>query len=228
MRQKEQLQVKLRKVEEELQGVDAGRAPPQKPAPAASAAPKPATMPANSVSLAKLLIEIVSKAGGPVTVKALTHEVQKRKYQTTSANLPAMIKKRVSALVKKKLLRRAKNKAGVLPGQRPAMPQGPTTKVRNGAPAAGQKQAALKKPTSATTPVGAKSDLTLPAVVTLVLARSTRPLLARELADKVLASGYQTKSKDFTKNVWAAIGSMATVEHVKGKGYRLKAAKGLK
>jgi len=46
------------------------------------------------------------------------------------------------------------------------------------------------------------------------------------LADKVRDSGYQTKSKEFTKVVGTALGKMATVEHVKGKGYRLKKAKG--
>jgi hypothetical protein len=221
-RRKEQLQGQLRQVEEELQGVDAGRTAARKPASAATSAAKPATTPAKRASLAQVLVDIVSAAGGPMTVKELTQEVEKRKYPTTSTNLSALIKNRVSTLVKKKLLRRAKDKGGVLPVQRAAMPQGPAKAARNDAPTAGIKPAALKKPTSATAVTGAKSDLTLPAVITKVLARSTRPLLARELADKVRESGYQTKSKDFIKNVWAAVGSMATVEHVKGKGYRLK------
>jgi len=226
-RRKEQLQAQLRQVEEQLQRIDAGTTPPQ-PTPAATPAPKPATKPPKKVSLARVLVEIVSTAGRAMTVKELTQEVVKRKYPTTSANLPQMIKSRVSALVKKKLLRRAQNQPGVLPIQQPAMPQGPATKVRKGAKPDGAKAAAAKKPATAAAPGGITKRLTLPAAVMQVLAQSSRPLVARELAEKVLESGYQTKSQDFTKVVWGALGDMATIEHVKGKGYRLKKAKGAK
>jgi len=37
-----------------------------------------------------------------------------------------------------------------------------------------------------------------------------------------LATGYQTKSKDFTGVVWTALGQMNNVENVKGQGWRLK------
>jgi hypothetical protein len=194
----------------------------------ASPAAKPATIPAKTISLSQLLVEIVSQARGPLTVKELTHEVQKRKYPTASTNLAGLIANRLSTLVKDKLLRRAKDKAGVLPVQRPAPPEGAATKAPSGTQTAGPKQATIKKPTTAPSPVGAKSELTLAAAVTQVLAKSARPLLARELADKVLESGYQTKSKDFTKVVWGAVGNMDTVENVPGKGYRLKKAKGVK
>ena len=65
----------------------------------------------------------------------------------------------------------------------------------------------------------------MPAAITQVLTKSARPLIARELAEKVRESGYQSKSKHFTRVVWAAVWNMDTVEHVKGKGYRLKKAK---
>jgi hypothetical protein len=240
---KEQLQAQLRQVEEELRGVDAGGTPTKKPAqaaivaskkptPAPSPAPKlakkPATKPAKRASLARLLLEIVSTAGRAMTVKELTQEVVKLKYPTTSTNLQRMIKNRVSALVKKKLLRRADNNRGVLPAQRTAKLQGSATNASSSVPTDGAKQAAIKKPATSTAPAGTKNRLTLPAAVAQVLATRVRPLLARELADKVLASGYQTKSKDFTKNVFTAVGGMATVEHVKGKGYRLKKGKAVK
>ena len=45
------------------------------------------------------------------------------------------------------------------------------------------------------------------------------------LAEKVLASGYQTKSKDFTKVVSVGVWKMDNVENVPGKGYRLKKGK---
>ena len=127
---KEQLQAQLIQVEEEIQGVDAGQTPTLKRAPVATSATKPATIPTKKVSLAKVLVEIVSQAGGPITVKELTHELEKRKYATTSTNVSALVAKRVSALVKKKLLRRAKDQAGVLPVQQSEKPQGPATKAR--------------------------------------------------------------------------------------------------
>jgi hypothetical protein len=140
------------------------------------------------------------------------------KYPTTSANLGKLIENRVSVLVKKKLLRRAENQPGVLPA----------TNARNGAQATGPKQAVVKKPATPTAPGGAKNRLILPAALTQVLAKSAHPLSGQELAGKVRDMGYQTTSKDFTKNVWVAVGSMPTVEHVKGKGYRLKKGKGVK
>jgi hypothetical protein len=43
-----------------------------------------------------------------------------------------------------------------------------------------------------------------------------------ELAKLVLASGYKTKSTKFVDAVWSMLGQMDNVEHVRGKGYRLK------
>jgi hypothetical protein len=48
---------------------------------------------------------------------------------------------------------------------------------------------------------------------------------ARELGAKVLETGYQTKSKDFTNVIWVAVAKMNNVENVAGRGYRLKKAK---
>ncbi len=115
--------------------------------------------------------------------------------------------------MKKGVLQRAKDQAGVLPA-RPL----PTRT----APAAKPKAATAQPPA-----VG-ESGLSLPAVVTKILARSAHPLTARALAEKVLASGYQTKSKDFTNVIWTAVGKMANVENVLGQGYRLKKGKGSK
>src|SRR5260370_180542 len=67
--------------------------------------------------------------------------------------------------------------------------------------------------------------LTLPVGVTKILAGSPEPIPGRELADKVLASGYQTKSKNFMNVIWVGVGKMANVENVLGKGYRLKKGK---
>ena len=61
--------------------------------------------------------------------------------------------------------------------------------------------------------------------MTKILAESPEPLPAGKLAEKVLASGYQTKSKNFTNVIWSGVGKMDNVENVPGKGYRLKKVK---
>jgi hypothetical protein len=59
-------------------------------------------------------------------------------------------------------------------------------------------------------------------VLTGLLKKSKKPLAARELAERALAAGYQTASKDFTNVVWVALGNMTNVENIPGEGYRLK------
>ena len=63
-------------------------------------------------------------------------------------------------------------------------------------------------------------------VLTHVLAKSSKPLTAQELADRVTASGYESKSKDLKNVIWVSIGKLATVERVPGEGYRLKKGRG--
>jgi hypothetical protein len=55
-----------------------------------------------------------------------------------------------------------------------------------------------------------------------LLAKSRRALTARELADQVLASGYQTKSKNFMEVMWVALSQMKNIKKVPDKGYILK------
>jgi hypothetical protein len=38
----------------------------------------------------------------------------------------------------------------------------------------------------------------------------------------VLATGYESQSKDFTNLIWVTLGRMDNVENTKGQGYRLK------
>ena len=174
-------------------------------------------------TLAELLVRIVSQAGNQPTVKDLAAEVARRKYPTTSSNIAALIEKRVSELVKKGLLRRAKDQPGVLPARLPGR-AAPASKP-GGTPASSPKAAPATK-TAAKTPLApASNDQPLPAVVTKILAQSSQPLSARTLAEKVLATGYQTTSKNFTNVIWSGIGKMDNVENIPGKGYRLKKSK---
>ncbi len=63
--------------------------------------------------------------------------------------------------------------------------------------------------------------MSLKDLLTRLLAESDRPLKARELAERALAAGYQTQSKDFVNVVWVALGKM-DVEKVPDQGYRLE------
>jgi hypothetical protein len=93
------------------------------------------------------------------------------------------------------------------------------------APASKQKTPAVVATAKTSLHAVSASALTLPAVVTKILAGSSEPISGRELAEKVLASGYQTKSKNFLNVIWVGVGKMDNVENVPGKGYRLKKGK---
>ena len=130
-------------------------------------------------------------------------------------------------MVKKGPPRRAPNRLGVLPAQAPANSKAPAPKSESGAPGTKQKTPTVTKTAAKTSsrPPPAESELSLPVVVTKILAESPEPIPAGQLAEKVLASGYQTKSKNFTDVIWVGVGKMDNVENVPGKGYRLKKGK---
>ena len=246
---KEKLQTQLQELEAEIHGVGQGSSPTP-PAPIQVTASKPVAKPApaeaakksnGTVSLPQLLIRIVAKAGGPITVKEIARAVVRHKYPSTSQNLPKMVEKRVSEMVKKGFFKRAPNQQGVLPAQAPestkapaakpasvpvvAAPKPETAKAPTAKPASTPAVAAPKAAPVATAPTPAPAgdnQPPLPEVVTQVLAKTTEPLSARALAEKVLATGYKSKSKDFINVIWAGVGKMDNVENVQGKGYRLK------
>jgi hypothetical protein len=166
-------------------------------------------------SLPGLLLEIVQQATGPLTVKQLVREVVRRKFPTTSRNLAAMVETRAHELVRKGLLQRASGQPGFVPASS-------TPKLSAAAtPQANTKNGAVvsKKASSARTN---GQQLPLRVVLTNILAKSRRPLAARELADQVLVSGYQTKSKNFIDVLWVALPQMKNVQRVPDKGYILK------
>jgi hypothetical protein len=187
-----------------------------------------------------LLVQLVREANGPITVPQLAQEVMRRKFATTSGNIPRMVATRVKDLVKRGLLRPARGK------KKAFIPAQPTTAAKPAAtkPAAAASTAPASKPTpAASTPPAPKQDGTtasapvkapptktngqaqpsLRVLLTQLLAKSRKPLAARELAEQALASGYKTKSKKFVDVVWVALGQMSdTVQNVPGEGYILK------
>ena len=254
---KEELQDELFRVDAEIQALGQGASPTAAAAPtppkngqasakrpvAKASAGQSASAPPQPLTLPKLLLKIVSEATVPMTVKMLTEEAVRRNYVTTSNNLAALVDTRISELIKKGLVRRAKNQPGVVTATTSAKRQGQAVKSQPPVAAKSAQKAVkpaaaktsitattaknIAKPTSAkmAAATAAKNVLPLTAVITKLLSESVEPIPARELGARVLATGYQTKSKDFTNVIWVAVSKLDNVENVSGRGYRLKKRK---
>jgi hypothetical protein len=228
-RRKEQLQAQLRTVEAEMQAVGA-TVPASSPPKAAAAADathailKAPRVPAAS-TLPGLLVDLVRAAGRPLTVKEMTASVVRAKFPTTSRNLSKLVKNKIGALVKRGLLRRAEGRPGVVVAQPQATRQAPAAKATAYGPTSGRNGQAAPKAAARVQPakpVQGQAQVSLAEVLLRLLAKSSRPLKARELAAQALAAGYRTASKEFTNLVWDALGKLPGVENVRGQGYRLK------
>src|SRR5262249_52391747 len=198
LRRKNELESSLRQVEAEIQVAAQGPGP------------SPAAAPAGKVSLPNLIVAIVREKGKPVTIKELVEELDRRSYPTNSGNLSKMVGNRLHDLVKKKVLARfgrGRGKGVVL--------------ARSGGATSTPKKAAAPSRVAANGAAKAERT-TLPTLITSLLARSSGPVRAIDLARLVLKAGYKTKSKSPVDLIWAAVGKMDNVENVRGKGYRLK------
>ncbi len=220
-RRQDELQAQLRAVDAEIQAVGSDTTPgraPTPPPPAATPAPSAAQARAAGVpTLARFLLDLVRAAGRPMTVKELAEVVVQKKYPTTSRNIPGLVKNTVSELVTKGVLRRAEGQPGVT---LPRPQAGKPAQAAKAAPA-GKKAGTNGKTAPTAAPPGAGGRVSLMDLLTRLLAKSDRPLKARELAERALAAGYETGSKDFMNVVWVALGKM-DVEKVPDQGYRLK------
>jgi hypothetical protein len=222
-RRKADLELQLKQIDVEIQRVGNGAksTPAAVPGPTMAAKPsgtKAAAKSTGGATLSQVLIALVQKAQGPVTVKEMTEELQRQKYPTKTTNLAGMIQTRVGDLVKKGIFRRAGQQPGVvmakaagLPAKTPSAPPAPTPKKPSTVPLAKAASAGVVPP--------------LGELLEQLLAKSSRPLKVRELAEKALESGYKTKSRDFTNVISVAMCKMANVENVPGQGYRLKKSK---
>jgi hypothetical protein len=225
-RRKEELQAELAKVEKDIGEV--GQASVLEPTASAARTPvtaggsKATAKPSDGVSLPTYLVDLVRQAKGPITAKELTEEVVRTKFPTTSKNVHAMVKTRVHDLVRKGVLRRDGDSSGVVLAQTPRSSKSVEAKVSAASPKKGKKKAASAKPAASPTQADPTKGRTLYEVVTNVLEKSSRPLSAQELAERVIQSGYESKSKDLKNVIWVSIGKFANVERVPGEGYRLK------
>jgi len=200
---RDQLQDQLRQVEADIQAVSQGSVPVAG-APAAPA-PKPPAKKATGPTLTEALVDVAREANRAVTAKEFAEELRRRKFPTTSGNVPNLVHSHLAKLVKRGIFRRAEGRPGFVLGV-------PT----NGTPSA------TAKPPAPTKKAAPRGQPTLPSLLTELLQKSRKPMAARDLAEKVLATGYQTSSKNFTGVVWTALGNLKGVENVKGQGWRLK------
>jgi hypothetical protein len=216
---KEELETQLQQIDAEIASVGEISTPKAAPAPVpskATALPLPTVKPDTSSSFPMYLVNLVEQANRPITVKELAEAVIENKYPTNSKNLQGMIQTRVYDLVSKGFLKRRAD-GGLVLGKAAA-------KTSNGAPQAVPKKAAVSRPAK---PVEAKKKQPLREALIDVLAESSHPLSAQELADQIVANGYKSKSKDLKNVIWVGIGKIKEIERVEGKGYRLKKGKGL-
>jgi hypothetical protein len=220
-RRKEQLRGQLKQVDADIQAVKQGN--PTGETVSSVAAPLPALE--GQTSLPQLLVNLVRKAQQPMTVPQLVDAVIRLEFPTTSRHVPAMIRTRVKELVKKGLLRPAKGQPGFVPGRR--IPEAARSGSKSGAdnrpqPAKNGRGATSKKPAAKNQAGAGTEQPPLRVVLTRLLTKSRRPLKTRALTEQVLATGYQTKSKNLFDVIRVALAKMDNVENVPGKGYRLR------
>jgi hypothetical protein len=215
-RRKKDLQAQLQQVEAEIQGFG----PTTSRGPATPSAP----CPAEGVSLPRLLVSILEKASSPLTIKELVGEVERSPYVTRSGNLRKLVENRVRELTQKGRVRRTADQRLLLlvrpasTGKSSAAP----SKRKTTSPKQRQARASTARPATTAQAAAPVKQPSLREVLLSLLGKSRRPLSARELGEQVLASGYQTKSQDFTNVVWVALGKLPNVQNLPGQGWRLK------
>jgi hypothetical protein len=196
-RKRDDLQTQLRQVEDDIQTVTRGEA----------AGPDVGSPSAGKPNLTVALLDVLRETNRAMTAKELGEELTRRKFPTNSTNITNVVQNRLSDLVKKGVLRKAEGRKGVRLGK--ATPEAPPTKV-------------AARTTEPPKPSPGKGQPSLRSLLTELLQKARKPVPARELAQQVLATGYQTKSRDFTGVVWTSLGQLEGVENVKGEGWRLK------
>jgi uncharacterized protein YhaN len=215
---KEALEQRLRRLDAEIEAVSQGKMRKGRRSKARRAkptAPASSTPPAPPKRMADMLVDIVREAKTPLTAKPLADELQKQGFYLTSPKLPRIVQARLNELVRDGVLRCAEDQPGV------TMAKGPDrSKARTGRKR-GRKKSAARRTSHRVTADG-QPKVSLRSIVTEILAKSTRPMGAAELAEQAKARGWVTKSKDPKNVLWVMLGKMEDVENVSGEGYRLK------
>jgi hypothetical protein len=241
---KEELQNQLRQVEEEIAAlVPAAPATAERPEPAAPTAPlKPSSAgsSAGQPRLGELILTILRESARPMTARQLSEEARRRGFHSASRNPVQSVEARLQELKNQGIVQRASGQPGYLlalsangvrkvkgkPSQaaKANMPKAAAKPAKSG-PAA--KMSSGKESVSNGAVQTAKREHRggqppLRVVLTDILKSSRKPLSGSELAQRALAAGYKSNSKNFVDSVWAMLGQMDNVEHLPHQGYRLK------
>lgn len=229
-RRKNKLESQLRRVETQIASLRRGQTAAGGAAKASRATNRMSsrTSATGTPSLPDMIVRLVQEANGqPLTLREITARATKRGFVTSSTNLYEIVKVRAGELVRKGVLRRAPGRAGLTAGR--ANTAGATPAAR---PVASSKGATQKKRKS--TPAARSSNgmasrsaeqPSLRSVLLDAMKQASRPLFARELAEKAKAKGYRSGSSDFTNLVGVTLGKMDEVERAPEGGYRLKKRK---
>jgi hypothetical protein len=236
-RQKEDLESKLRQVDEEIAALGAATSPVAKPP--APSAPRPSSAapvsPQGQPRLRDLIQTMLQESAAPMTAGHLCAEAQRRGYQPTTQDPVSSVKARLQEMRSEGIIQRASGQPGYIlvasangtaKQSKPSQPAS-TGSNKTASKSAQTKPAGKKNATaapSARTSSSAKTRKQPPLreVLTGILRTSRKPLFGSELAAQALATGYRSNSQNFTNTVTALLTKMDAVEHITGQGYRLR------
>jgi hypothetical protein len=215
-RRKEELLSQLRQVESEIAALSATPADRTKQAKAASANTSPPRTPApGRPRLGELILTALRESGKAMTARQISEEARRRGFPLSGRNPVKSVESRLQEMKHKHLVQRASGQPGYVLAS--STHGAKAEKPKPSAPAPKQDGKATAKPPQQ------RKQLPLRQALTNVLKnKSGKFLSGSELAELVLASGYKTKSAKFVDAIWSMLGQMDNVEHVRGKGYRLK------
>lgn len=222
-RRKEELQSQLREVESEIAALTVVPSPASKPKQSPPPAPQPTTPAKARPPMSEMILAALRDAGKPMTARQLSDEISRRGFPLTGSNPAKSVESRLQEMKQKKLVRRAPGQPGYVLA--PSMPSTPAVKTKTAPPAPKEERKATANPVPASKPAPAgqpKKQPSLREALSNVLKNSRKHLSGSELAERVLAAGYKTNSAKFTEAVWSMLAQMDNIEHIKGKGYRLK------
>jgi hypothetical protein len=92
---REELAEKLRRIDAQSQAV-APESPEASEGPTPSEEPAPSEGRAKRGTLPALIVKLIHRAGHPLTVKQLSEDMRRRRFPTTSKNIPQLVQNRVS------------------------------------------------------------------------------------------------------------------------------------
>ena len=188
-RRKEELQSQLQQVEAEMNAITQGSS--------AKAPPGPTQQAALLHTLPQVLVDIVGAASRPMRVKEIAGELIRRKFPTTSRDIPNLVATRVRELIQKGSLRKATGQMGVVLGESENGHKTASPAVKPRIQVSGKNGAVAHRKAQRTKQTHRPGQPTLREVLSRIMQKSKRPLTGSELAKQVQATGYQSSSKNF-------------------------------